>query len=72
MGLVVDGITGSTTVPEAPMKFVHSVGVLVIAINGETGARYSVFSGIVYMLNIVAMKGVYMVRIGSCHHVMDG
>jgi len=70
-GFVSHGKTLGTPAPKAPVEFVDGVGVLTEPIHGESGARHVVLTGITHVLNVMAMGGMRMIRVGASHQVVS-
>lgn len=68
--LVTNRIAGGTAVPEAAVKFVHSVGVRMEAINGERGAGHVMLTCITYLLNVMTAGGMRMIQVTVSHQVV--
>ena len=63
------GITLGAPVPETTMEFVHGVGVLTVPIHEPHGGD-AILAGIAYVLNVRAMTGMRMIRIGASHEIV--
>ena len=70
MRFIAYGITGGTTVPETPVKFVHGVGLGVETVGGERGPEDVILDSIAHVLQVMKMGRMGMVGIGASYHVI--
>ena len=66
---VTHGITLGTSVAETALEFKDGIGVLAVLIHEPHGGD-AVLAGIAYVLNVRAMTGMRMVRIGASHEIV--
>ena len=70
MFFVMVGIMAGTPVDETAMKFVHRVGVLTVAIHEELRTGDVILAGIAGVLNVLAMTGMWVVRVSAGHEIV--
>jgi len=71
MFFVMYGITLGAAVPETPVEFVHDVGLATKTIDGECGNRYVILAGIAHVLKVMALGGMRMIGVRTCHRVVS-
>ena len=64
------GVTLGTTMPKAPVEFVHCVGVCTIPINKPGCVGYAILSPISAVLNIHAVARMRMEWVSSGHEIV--
>jgi len=69
MFFVTVGITAGISVGETALKFVHGVRVLTVTIH-EPHGRDVILAGIADVLNVLAMTGMGVVRVGASHEIV--
>ena len=71
MFFVTYGITLGTPVPETPVEFVDGIGLAMETIDGEGDTGHTILAGIAHVLNVMALGGMRMIRVGACHQVVS-